>query len=142
MGEAWEGDSWEALVFTNEAGCPLTGFHVSHRFRKLLQLAGLPQMRYHDLRHGAASLMAAQGVNPRVAMEILGHSNIATTLQIYTGVAPELQKEATEKVAGALWPEVGTALVFKLVSNQGDGADNRPFQIQGPLAQSGRAADF
>ena len=84
-------------------------------------------MRYHDLRHGAASLMAAQGVSPRVAMEILGHAQISTTMNIYTHIAPELQKEATEKVAGALWPEDSPGLVSKLVSNQGDGADSRPF---------------
>ena len=48
-------------------------------------------------------------------------------MNIYTHIAPELQREATEKVAGALWPEVGSALVSKLVSKQGDGADNRPF---------------
>ena len=61
-------------------------------------------MRYHDMRHGAASLMAAQGVSPRVAMEILGHADIATTMNIYTHVAPELQKDASDRVAAALWP--------------------------------------
>ena len=74
-------------------------------------------MRYHDLRHGAASLMAAQGVPARVAMEILGHAQISTTMNIYTYVAPELQKEATERVAGALWPEAAPVLVSELVSN-------------------------
>ncbi len=68
-------------------------------------------MRYHDLRHGAASIMAAQGVPARVAMEILGHAQISTTMNIYTHVSPELQKEAVERVAGALWPEVRTGLV-------------------------------
>ena len=104
IGAAWEGDAWGALVFTTEIGRPLTSFHVRRRFRKLLQLAGLPTMRYHDLRHGAASLMAAQGVPARVAMEILGHAQISTTMNIYTHIAPELQKEASERVAAALWP--------------------------------------
>ena len=94
---------------------------MSRRFKKLLDLAGLPAMRYHDLRHGAASLMAAQGVSARVAMEILGYAQISTTMNIYTHIAPELQKEATEKVAGALWPtENDTALVSELVSNHGE----------------------
>ena len=57
-------------MFTDELGRPLTGFHFSRRFRKLLRLAGLPPMRYHDLRHWAASLMAAQEVPARVPMEI------------------------------------------------------------------------
>jgi integrase len=119
VGATWEGETWGALVFSDELGRPLTAFHVSRRFKKLLEIARLPTMRYHDLRHGAASLMAAQGVPARVAMEILGHSQISTTLNIYTHIAPELQKEATEKVASALWPvEDDTALVSKLVSNQ------------------------
>ena len=116
MGAAWEGDASGGLVFTNEIGRPLTSFHVSRHFKDLLQLAGLPSMRYHDLRHGAASLMAAHGVPARVAMEILGHAQISTTLNIYTHIAPELQKEATMKVANALWPEIDTGLVSKLVS--------------------------
>jgi integrase len=117
MGTAWEGDARGALVFTDEVGQPLTSFHVSRRFKKLLHLAGLSPMRYHDLRHGAASLMAAQGVSARVAMEILGHAQISTTMNIYTHIAPELQKEAAERVAGALWPEVDNALASKLASN-------------------------
>jgi integrase len=117
VGAAWEGGEWGDLMFTDELGRPLAYYHVRRRFYNLLRLAGLPQMRYHDLRHGAASLMAAQGVPARVAMEILGHAQISTTMNIYTHVAPELQKEAAEKMAGALWPEVGSGLVSKLVSN-------------------------
>lgn len=68
-------------------------------------------MRYHDLRHGAASLMAAQGVPARVTMEILGHAQINTTMNIYTHIAPELQKDAAERLSSALWPDGSTALV-------------------------------
>ena len=68
-------------------------------------------MRYHDLRHGAASLMAAQGVPARVTMEILGHAQINTTMNIYTHIAPELQKDAAERLSSALWPDNSTALV-------------------------------
>ena len=104
VGPAWEGDTWGGLVFTDEIGRPLSSSHVSRRFKKLLSLAGLPVMRYHDLRHGAASLMAAQGVPARVAMEVLGHAQISTTMNIYAHIAPEFQKEASERVAAALWP--------------------------------------
>ncbi|MBF8267735.1 MAG: Integrase [Dehalococcoidia bacterium] len=120
MGDAWEGDQWGSLVFTDEIGRPLTSFRVSRRFRKLLHLAGLPPMRYHDLRHGAASLMAAQGVSARVAMEILGHAQISTTMNIYTHIAPELQKDAAERLSSALWPENPLALASKLASNSPD----------------------
>jgi site-specific recombinase XerD len=50
--------------------------------------------------------MAAQGVPPRVAMEVLGHSQISTTMEIYAHVAPEFQKDASERVAAALWPGI------------------------------------
>jgi integrase len=102
-GAAWEGRAWGELVFTDELGRPLAAFHVLRRFRALLASAGLPTMRYHDLRHGAATLMAAQGVSPRVAMELLGHSQISTTMNIYTHVAPELQRDAADRVSAALW---------------------------------------
>ncbi len=102
-GRAWEGQDWGDLVFTDELGRPLSGFHVLRRFKALLAAAGLPTMRYHDLRHGAATLMAAQGVPARVAMEILGHSQISTTLNIYTHVAADAQREAVERVGAVLW---------------------------------------
>lgn len=60
-------------------------------------------MRYHDLDHGAASLMAAQGVPPRVVVEVLGHAQIGTTINIYAHVAPDVQREAADRVAAALW---------------------------------------
>jgi integrase len=103
MGAAWQGDRWGTLVFTDEIGGPLSGFHVRRRLVALLRDAGLSTMRYHDLRHGAASLMAAQGVPARAAMEILGHSQISTTMNIYSHIAPDVTREATEKVAAALW---------------------------------------
>ena len=103
LGPAWQGQTWGDLVFADEAGGPLSGFHVSRRFKALLAVAGLPEMRYHDLRHGAASLMAAQGVPARVAMEILGHSQISTTMNIYAHVAPELGRDAADRIGAALW---------------------------------------
>jgi integrase len=84
-------------------------------------------MRYHDLRRGAASLMAAQGVPVRVVMEIQGHAQISTTMNIYTHIAPGLQKEATDKVASALWPENYSPLVSTLVSKQDSRVENRLF---------------
>ena len=50
--QGWEGERWGGLVFTDEIGRPLAGFHVARRFKRLLALAELPSMRYHDLRHG------------------------------------------------------------------------------------------
>ncbi len=59
-------------------------------------------MRYHDLRYGAATLMAAQGVPARVAMELLVHEQISTTMNNCTHVAPGLQRDFAERVSAAL----------------------------------------
>lgn len=105
LGPAWEGERWGRLVFPNETGGPLSSATVSRHFHLLLKRAGMPKMRVHDLRHGAASLMGALGVPPRVAMEVLGHSQIATTMNLYTHVAPEWQREAAAAVGKALWSD-------------------------------------
>jgi integrase len=98
------GDRWDdrGLVFTTSVGTPLDGVSVTHRFQKILERAGLPRYRFHDLRHGTASLLAARGVPARVAMELLGHSDIRTTLHIYTHVGPELARDAVERLDAAL----------------------------------------
>lgn len=87
----------------DELGRPLSGFHVLRRFKALLAEAALPTMRYHDLRHGAATLMAAQDVRARVAVGIPGHSRISTTMKMYTHVAADAQRDAVERIGAALW---------------------------------------
>ena len=108
LGAGWDGERWENLTFTNEQGGPLDGSTVLHQFQRMLKRAGLPKMRIHDLRHGAASLMAALGVPPRSAMELLGHSQIAVTMNIYTHVAPEYQREAMNLVGDGIWGEAAS----------------------------------
>lgn len=98
------GSEWQetGLVFTTSLGRPLDGPNVTHHLKKLLQLAGLPTMRFHDLRHGLATLMLSQGESPRVVMETLGHSQISLTLNTYTHVIPSLQREAADRVGAVL----------------------------------------
>lgn len=86
-----------------EAGQPLSGAVVTHRFQSILAKEGLPRQRFHDLRHAAASFMLAQGVPMRVVMDVLGHSEIAVTANLYSHVMPELQREATNKTATLLF---------------------------------------
>ena len=102
-GIAWEGERWGDLVFTTELGGPLSGYVVTTHFQRLLLEAALPRMRFHDLRHAAATVMLTLGVPPRVAMETLGHSQISTTMDRYSHVIPELQRDASELVGAALW---------------------------------------
>ena len=94
-GERWN-DS--GLVFTTPIGTPI-GTHSLHRtFKAMLAEAGLPDIRYHDLRHTAATLLLAQGVDPRTIMETLGHSQISLTLNTYAHVVPKLQRQAAAKM--------------------------------------------
>jgi len=55
---------------------------------------GLPPMRFHDLRHSAATISFAAGVNPKLIQELLGHSTISITLEVYSHVLPSMQQEA------------------------------------------------
>ena len=58
--------------------------------------AALPPMRFHALRHTAATLLMSQGVHPKVAGEMLGHSDITTMLRIYSHVLPDMQDGAAD----------------------------------------------
>ena len=104
-GAAWQGREWD-LVFCDAIGRPLSGIQVTRRFQQLLLEAGLPRMRFHDLRHGAATILLALGVDLRTIMETLGHSQIGVTMDTYAGVIPELKRDAADRVGTALW---GTA---------------------------------
>ncbi len=98
------GNDWEewGLVFTRPTGKPLNQRDVSRDFKKILKAAGLPDMRFHDLRHSCASLLHAEGVSDRVIMEILGHSNITVTMNTYTHVASEMQRDAAKRLEAAI----------------------------------------
>lgn len=96
-----QADAWEDndLVFANELGRPIEKGNLLRRsFQPLLKRAGLPHLRFHDLRHTAASLMLAEGIHPKVVQERLGHANISTTLDTYSHVLPGLQADAAERM--------------------------------------------
>ncbi len=100
--EGWLGDQWN-LVFCREDGYPLHGSVVTSTFHGLLEEAELPKVRFHDLRHGAATYLVAAGVPMRVVMAQLGHSQMAITSDLYAHVLPEVQREASEQAAHALF---------------------------------------
>lgn len=102
-GEAWQ-DS--GLVFVREDGTPLHPEYVSDRFRAITAEAGLPPIRLHDLRHGAASLALAAGVDMKVVSEMLGHSMLSLTADTYSSVFAEVEAQAAE-AAAALVPRRG-----------------------------------
>lgn len=102
LGAEWHDSD---LVFTTQLGTPIHPRNDYRAFQRLIQKAGLRRVRLHDLRHTSASLLLAQGVAARVVMEILGHSQISVTLDTYTHVDPELNREATDRLEDLLWPQ-------------------------------------
>lgn len=81
------------LVFAQKNGKPLQPTEMSRNYRKLVDKSGLPYIRFHDLRHTHATLLLQQGVHPKVVSERLGHSTIGITMDTYTHVLPNMQKE-------------------------------------------------
>ncbi len=94
-GPAWQNRDF---VFCTEDGKHFWPLSIRRRFYRLLKKAQLPRMRIHDLRHNAASLLASAGVSPKVVQEMLGHSGIEMTMNVYTHTLPSMQKEAVEKM--------------------------------------------
>jgi integrase len=75
---------------------------TARRFKPLLKLAGLPQIRFHDLRHTCATLLLSENVNPKIVSEMLGHATIAITLDTYSHVLPTMQESAAQATEDAL----------------------------------------
>jgi integrase len=91
------------LIFTDDKGDPVNGYHVTERmFKPLLRRLGLPAVRFHDLRHTAASLMLSAGVRPDIVSRRLGHSSPAITLSIYAHLLPGDEAEAVRRLDAAL----------------------------------------
>ena len=99
-GELWQ--DREGLVFTDPLGRPLTGRDVTRRFSAALARLGLPHVRFHDLRHGVASLLLAQGVPLKLVSEQLGHSTLTITADIYSHLDREQRRQAADAIERAI----------------------------------------
>lgn len=82
------------LVFPSKIGTPMDGGNLRREFRQLIELSGLPVIRFHDLRHTAASLMLNYGVPVIVVSRRLGHARPSITLDVYGHLIPSMQDEA------------------------------------------------
>ncbi|TME06192.1 MAG: site-specific integrase [Chloroflexi bacterium] len=100
-------DTWQEqdYIFCTSHGSPFHVTYILNSFRSLLKKASLPRIRFHDMRHSAATLLLSMGTHPKVVQEILGHSNIRMTMDIYSHVLPSMQKDAMTKLSRALQQE-------------------------------------
>ncbi len=89
-------------VFCTLLGTHLNPNHVVEEFKKVLDRAGLPYIRFHDLCHSAATLLLSLGVHPKVVQELLGHTQISMTMDLYSHVLPGMQQDAMRKLDAAL----------------------------------------
>ena len=86
------------LIFWTSRGTPFIATYKQGVFKALLKKANLPDIRFHDLRHSAATLLLSMGTHPKVVQELLGHSQISMTMDIFSHVMPTMQKEAMTKL--------------------------------------------
>src|ERR687890_238300 len=93
----------QGLVFTTNTGAPINPSNLRQRsFASLLKRAGLPHMRFHDLRHTCATLLLSRGVHPKFVQELLGHATIAITPDTYSHVMPSMGDATAKAMKDAL----------------------------------------
>ena len=90
-GEEWQD---QGLVFCTATGGPVDPSYQAFLFKKALAQACLPAIRFHDLRHTAATLLLSRGVHPKVVSEMLGHGSVLLTLDTYSHLVPALHAQA------------------------------------------------
>ena len=81
-------------VFASTTGTPINPRNLLRQFKDILRKAGLRDIRFHDLRHTAATFLIARGEHPRTIMDILGHSQISTTMNIYGHILDSTRSDA------------------------------------------------
>lgn len=94
------------LVFSNVDGKAMDPGTLTHNFARIAKKAGLSGTRFHDLRHTFASLMLLVGIHPKIVSEMLGHSTVAFTLDVYSHVSKGLGKAAMKRLDEVLQPEL------------------------------------
>ena len=91
------------LVFSTSVGTPVDPDNlVKCSFKPLLEKAGLPEIRFHDLRHTCATLLLGRSVHPKIVQELLGHATIAMTLDTYSHYLPSMGSQAAGAMGDAL----------------------------------------
>lgn len=91
------------LVACTEVGTPCNPSNLLRVFKRFISQASVPKIRFHDLRHTHATLLLQQGVNPKVVAERLGHADTRLTLDTYSHLMPNIQKDAAKKFGEILF---------------------------------------
>ena len=92
----------QGLIFATSAGTPIQPENLVKRsFKPLLKKTGLPEIRFHDLRHTCATLLLGRGVHPKIVQELLGHATIAMTLDTYSHYLPSMGDQASGAMGDA-----------------------------------------
>ena len=92
----------DGYVFARPGGRPYPPGYLTRRFARLVRREGLPPIRLHDLRHGAATLALAGGADLKAIQAMLGHASIILTADTYTSVLPDLARATAEAVAAQI----------------------------------------
>src|SRR3954447_22160665 len=107
VGEAWQD---HGLIFPSELGTPLDPDNVSHLFSRICRQAGLGHWHLHELRHSGASLTLAQGTDLYVVSEVLGHSSVAITKDVYGHLVEGQKRAAAQLMSTALLSDIGSQI--------------------------------
>jgi integrase len=101
------GDAWieTGFVFTTSIGTPVDPRNLYREFAQICDSAGLGRWHPHELRHSAASLMLASGVKLQVVSEVLGHSSIRMTADVYGHILDPDRQHAALAMSQVLWGE-------------------------------------
>jgi integrase len=99
------GSEWNELdlIFTTATGGPLRPLNIVRAFNQAVERADVPRIRIHDLRHTAATFALRQGVHPKLVQEMLGHANVAITLDLYSHVTDDMHQDAAKRIGRALF---------------------------------------
>jgi hypothetical protein len=105
MGDKWHND--RDLVFCSTLGSPVQYRNIIARhYKPALVRAAIPDIRFHDMRHTAGTLLLEAGVHPKIVSEMLGHSSIKVTLDLYAHVTPAMHQVATTAMQTILFGQV------------------------------------
>jgi integrase len=89
-------------VFTNETDGYLDPISVNVRYPDLIERAGVPPIRFHDLRHTNTTRMLSEGIQSKTAQEQLGRTDIAMTLNLYLYISPDMQRQVADAIESAI----------------------------------------